>query len=210
MTDQITKPNTIGALRALMPSRPVSLGEALRIGELQANRLRELTASTDPAFPDSAISGLPRIRVQTMSPLPMSGYTTGLRGGHWLIVLNGSESPLRQRFSLAHEFKHVLDHPFIAEAYSKLRGQAAGDWAEQLCDSFAAFLLMPKALVKRLYCDQGVQEVQALARRFQVSQAAMRIRLLQLRLVEPGPRCAPYRRSAPIPFLVNRSTEVAA
>ena len=186
-----TSTNIIGSLRALMPSRPINLGEALRIAELQANRLRELTASQEPAFSDSAITGLPRIKVQTMSPLPMSGYTTGLRGGQWLIVLNGGESPLRQRFSLAHEFKHVLDHPFIDQAYTKIRGQGADEWAEKLCDYFAGCLLMPKALVKRLYCNDGIQELPALARRFHVSQAAMRVRLLQLGLAEQGPRCAP-------------------
>jgi hypothetical protein len=197
--------NIIGSLRALMPTRPINLGEALRIAELQANRLRQLTGSTEPAFPDTAITGLPRIKVQTMSPLPMSGYTTGLRGGLWLIVLNGGESPLRQRFSLAHEFKHILDHPFIEQAYSKIRGQGADEWAEKLCDYFAGCLLMPKVLVKRLYCNEAVQELPTLARRFHVSQAAMRVRLLQLGLAEQGPRCAPYRREAPAALVLSPS-----
>jgi hypothetical protein len=197
-----TSKGTIGSLRALMPNRPINLGEALRIAELQANRLRDLTDSQEPAFPDSAITSLPRLTVQAMSPLPMSGYTAGLRGGQWLIVLNGSESPLRQRFSLAHEFKHVLDHPFIDQAYSKIRGQAETEWAEKLCDYFAGCVLMPKAMVKRIYCKGGIQDLPTLARRFQVSQAAMRVRLLQLGLAEPAPRCGTYFREGPVDSLL--------
>jgi Zn-dependent peptidase ImmA (M78 family) len=191
------QPNVIGTLRAVMPNRALTSAEALRIAELQANKLLALTNTDRPAVSDGVIAGLPRIKVQHLSPLPMSGYTAWNRG-HWLIALNGSESPLRQRFSLAHEFKHVLDHPFVDEAYSKPRGQNADEWAERTCDYFAGCLLMPKAWVKSLYCNQGIQETPTLARLFQVSQAAMRVRLLQLGLVEQGPRCAPYRREATV------------
>jgi hypothetical protein len=198
------QPSIIGRLRAVMPNRPLTATDALRVAELQANKLLELTGTDRPAVPDSVIARLPRIKVEHLSPLPMSGYTAWSRG-HWLIVVNASESPLRQRFSLAHEFKHILDHPFVDEAYSKPRGQSSSDWAERTCDYFAGCLLMPKSWVKNLYCNEGIQELPTLARRFHVSQAAMRVRLLQLGLVEQGPRCTPYRREAPNPDTLWRS-----
>jgi hypothetical protein len=191
------QPSIVASLRALMPNRPLSTADALRIAELQAARLLELTNTTEPAVPDGVIGDLPRIKVRHVSPLPMSGYTAWSRS-HWLIVLNGGESPLRQRFSLAHEFKHILDHPFIDAAYTRLPGPPTSDWSERICDYFAGCVLMPKAWVKNVYCNQGVQDLPTLARRFAVSQAAMRVRLLQLGLVEQGPRCAPYRRALPI------------
>jgi Zn-dependent peptidase ImmA (M78 family) len=102
---------------------------------------------------------------------------------------------VRQRFSLMHEFKHVLDHPFVQTAYSADRTQPSR-FAEQVCDSFAASVLMPRAWVKAVFCNEGVQELAILARRFGVSQMAMRVRLLQLGLVEPEPRCSRYRRAS--------------
>jgi hypothetical protein len=47
---------------------------------------------------------------------------------------------------------------------------------------------MPKAWVKALYCHEGIQQLSILARRFGVSQAAMRVRLMNLGLIEPTPR----------------------
>lgn len=133
--------------------------------------------------------------VERISPLPVSGYTTWRRG-RWLIALNAAEPLVRQRFSLFHEFKHLLDHPVIATAYNQARGQRPADWTEPLCDYFAACVLMPKAWVKRAYCQDGIQQLSKLARHFGVSQTAMRIRLLNLGLIEPEPRCRYWRLAA--------------
>jgi Zn-dependent peptidase ImmA (M78 family) len=186
-------PNIIGAVRALMPNRALTHIEALHTAELQANKLLELSGIVAAPVPDTVITDLPRIEVQHLSPLGISGFAAWNRG-QWLIAVNASESPLRQRFSLAHEFKHVLDHPFIDDAYTEPWGQSAEEAAERSCDYFAGCLLMPKAWIKRDFYDQGIQELPTLARRFQVSQAAMRVRLLQLGLIQSGPRCASYRR----------------
>ena len=198
MNNKVTakrQPGPIAMLRGLMPDRPLGMAESFRIAELQANKLIELLGLERPPVANEAIAGLPRIKAERVSPLHSSGFATW-SGGWWHIVLNGSEPWTRQRFSLAHELKHVIDHPFIERAYPKVVGHTAGDRAEQICDYFAACLLMPKAWVKRLYCNKGVQELAPLARRFAVSQMAMRVRLLQLGLIEPLPRCAPYRRAS--------------
>jgi Zn-dependent peptidase ImmA (M78 family) len=170
-----------------MPTRPLTQPEALHIAELQAVRLLALGEVDEPPVPEGLISELPRVKVERLSPLPMSGYTTW-SNGRWLIVLNRIEPYTRQRFSLFHETKHMLDHPFVSDAYGKVQGQSPQEWAERVCDHFAACLLMPKPWVKRIYCNEGVQQVPELARRFGVSQAAMRLRLLNLGLIEPTPR----------------------
>jgi len=191
-----------------MPTRPLTQAEALRISELQAARLLELASITAPPVPEGLITGLPRVTVERIGALPMSGYTTWSRG-RWLIVLNHAEPLTRQRFSLFHEAKHLLDHPFITEAYRQVRGQSPEDWAERVCDHFAASVLMPKAWVKRSYCYQGIQQLPALARQFGVSQVAMRTRLLHLGLLEPRPRCRYYWRTSDA-YLLPSIVEVVA
>jgi Zn-dependent peptidase ImmA (M78 family) len=61
---------------------------------------------------------------------------------------------------------------------------------ERICDYFAGCLLMPRPWVKRLYGD-GLQQLDQLAASFGVSQAAMAVRLSQIGLTEPTPRCLP-------------------
>lgn len=60
---------------------------------------------------------------------------------------------------------------------------------EQLCDYFAACLLMPRTWVKNAYAG-GTQEIPKLARLFDVSEPAMRVRLTSIGLIDPLPRCA--------------------
>ena len=98
-----------------------------------------------------------------------------------MIVLNGAEPMTRQRFSLLHEFKHVLDNPYIEYLYRSVRGMSAADQAEQVCDYFAACVLMPRAWVKRAW-GSGIQDFRELAQLFHVSEGAMAIRLLGLGL----------------------------
>ena len=179
----------VRSLRDLVPIRPLTSIEAMRVAELQATRLLELAGVTQPPVSEQIIAGLPRIQVERMTPAPVSGATQWSQG-RWLIVLNGSEPVVRQRFSLAHEFKHVLDNPFISVLYPDQALLSRRERAEQICDYFAACLLMPRPWVKRAWV-KGRQEVPALAGRFHVSRLAMQVRLTQIGLVEPAPRCNP-------------------
>ena len=95
----------------------------------------------------------------------------------WGIRINGAEPITRQRFTLAHELKHILDTASEDAIYGHLpKGPARQRHIEAICDHFAACLLMPKAWVKSLW-GQGVQDLSGLAWRFEVSQQAMLIRL---------------------------------
>jgi Zn-dependent peptidase ImmA (M78 family) len=82
---------------------------------------------------------------------------------------------------LAHEFKHILDHPFIGALYPVQ--SADTKQAEEICDYFAACLLMPRTRVKSLWSG-GLQDVEGLAARFRVSPAAMSRRLQDLGLLD--------------------------
>jgi predicted transcriptional regulator len=175
-------------LRGLVPKRAVSPYEAHRIAELQANRLLELFDIRTSAVPAEIVTALPRIRIESERGLPVSG-SAHWNGRYWIIVLSAEEHPLRQRFSLMHEFKHVIDHTTKDYLYRGRPGQSAHEQAEHVADYFAACLLMPKRVVKRLWC-QGHQDIALLAERLQVSPAALRYRLDQLGLTERAPRCA--------------------
>ena len=182
----------ITSLRDLVPIKPLAPTEALRVAELQANRLIELAGITAPPVPDTVITDLPRLLVEKIPPSAASGMSHWSKG-RWLILLSKSEPAVRQRFTLAHEFKHVLDHPFITVLYPDKNGVLSHDRAEQVCNYFAACLLMPRQWVCDLYPASGADSARSLARTFGVSPAAMRVRLRQLHLDVDGGR---RRRSA--------------
>ncbi len=188
-----TNPNsTLFRLRALMPRRPLSHHESLRVAELQANRLLELTGVREPGTPSEIVSGLPFVEVGVRPDLPVSGLTNWFKP-RWLILLNANEPPGRRRFSLMHEFKHILDHDGIGYLYPNTPFLDSDQRAEAVADYFAACLLMPKRLVKRRF-GQGQQRVGELAAEFGVSPVAMQVRLQQLGLADAPRRCdRPYR-----------------
>jgi Zn-dependent peptidase ImmA (M78 family) len=178
----------LAMLRALVPQRPLSPWETLRIAELQANRLLKHFDIDAVPVPEEIISELPRIRVIREPGLPVSGGAHW-DGRFWIITLDADEPPLRQRFSLMHEFKHVLDHTTKHFLYHDRSLHAATERAERVADYFAACLLMPKRIVKSLWF-QGPQSTEHLVERLQVSPAAVRYRLDQLGLTERRTRCA--------------------
>jgi predicted transcriptional regulator len=178
----------IATLRDFVPLRPLRREEAMRIAELQAQRFLKLVDVTEPPVPEQVISELPRVQVERTSPFPVSG-ATHWASQRWLVVLNASEPEVRQRFSLAHELKHIIDHRFADVIYSSLPEPDREANVEQICDYFAGCLLMPRPWVKSAYCSEGVQQLSTLARRFGVSQAAMSVRLSQIGLTGPTPRC---------------------
>jgi hypothetical protein len=176
-------------LRNLMPTRPLTQFEAYRLAELQANRMLELAGVDQPGTPDELITGLPFITISLRNDMPISGLSRWVKP-RWRVCLNGNESAVRRRYSLAHEFKHILDHGVCDRLYPTTQWGNAEDRAEKVCDYFAAALLMPKRLVKRRFFE-GLRDPGDLAGEFGVSPQAMRIRLDQLGLTERQrtPRC---------------------
>jgi len=187
--------STLAELRSLVPPRRgLTIHEAEQITERQATRLLALTGITGPPVPSAVIADLPRIYVARETVLPDSGLpipasgSSHWNGQKWVIVVNGDEPRTRQRFSLAHEFKHVMDHPFRTQLYPRCRGYLPEERWEHIAHYFAASLLMPRQWIKRVWASERMQDVADLAQLFEVSQTAMEIRLLKLGLLEPGLR----------------------
>ena len=183
--------STLKQLRSLMPSRVLSLGEAMQIAERQANRLLSLHHVVEPEVPIELITEQPRIRIEQSDELPASG-SAHWDGSDWVITVNSLEYDLRQRYTLCHEFKHIIDHPIRHRPIQVPRGSdlTQAEAAERVADFFAACVLMPKAWVKTAFFNQGIQSPARLAEKFNVSPRAMSFRL------NPS-RCATRSASAP-------------
>lgn len=175
----------LASLRALAPGRPLSLDEALQLAERQANRLLELCGGASVPVPTSIVAGQPRITVEHDSLLPTeaasgcSDWDSQRRT--WVISLNPTEPRRRQRFTVLHEYKHILDHPgpgILPTDYPYQRSPA-----EIVADYFAGCALMPKRLLTAAYYD-GIQQPADLAQLFDVSKEAIRVRLTQVGLAE--------------------------
>jgi Zn-dependent peptidase ImmA (M78 family) len=111
----------------------------------------------------------------------------------WIISLNPDEPATRNRFTLIHEYKHIIDHGSsgIHQTKASIR-----PLQEIVADYFAGCVLMPKRLLKAAYCD-GIQRPADLAELFDVSEAAVHVRLDQIGLTEQVPRTQPtYRYQA--------------
>lgn len=190
-----TEQSVLALLRGLVPTRPLNHQEALRIAELQANRLLQHFDIRTTATPSELIADLPRVRVAFELLLPVSG-AAHWSGRYWVISLNQADHPRRQRFSLAHEFKHIVDHTTKDWLYFDRPQMSADQQAEKVADHFAGCLLMPKRLMKRLW-GEGHQDPHELADLFQVTPAAVSFRLDQLGLTERRRRCDTRATSSP-------------
>ncbi|MBZ5735122.1 ImmA/IrrE family metallo-endopeptidase [Nocardioides sp. TRM66260-LWL] len=170
-----------------MPQRTLTLSEAYQVAELQAAKLIECLGITGPAVDVARLTELPKIEVR-MEPrhrMPSLAGFSQWADGRWLIVVNRDGPTGRRRFTLAHEFKHVLDHPSYKVAYKHLgRGDQTkhDQQIELVCNYFAACFLMPRTWVKRAYAS-GIQDEEALAGLFKVSVEAMHNRLIFLGLI---------------------------
>lgn len=184
--------SVLASLRAVIPTRSgISFDEALRVAELHANRLLELHQISDGPIPREIITELPKLKLEYVDA-PISGASFW-NGQVWVIQLNRHESWTRQRFTLAHEYKHIIDHGATTRLYTGTAKATSEELAEQAADYFAGCLLIPRKFLKRAW-GNGVQRPRDLARLFHVSEQAITVRLAQTGLVERTRRCAPSTR----------------
>ena len=108
-----------------------------------------------------------------------------------VIGFNQNHSPARQRFSIAHELGHYLNghEDFSVDGKGeKIRIDGQFDWSdpqqrnEMEANEFAAELLMPSDLIKRDAASQGKLDARQLAERYEVSEQAMWIQLIDLKI----------------------------
>jgi len=121
-----------------------------------------------------------------VSPLPEGVSGALLKDARYdtksgfVIFVDDSEAPVRQRFTAAHEIGHfVLHRDRIGDGVQDnylLRSEGFSSRMEVEANRFAADLLMPFPLINK-FIAEGVRDVPALAKRFLVSEIAMAIRL---------------------------------
>lgn len=127
-------------------------------------------------------------------PIKVSSMSTGVSGqimrtnGDYLIRVNRHEARERQRFTIAHELAHYFLHrPIIDSSPDGIKDNVlyrsgAPERIEFEANRLAADIVMPMALVEKVLQEEfnGVvteATIESLAARFQVSKAAMEIRL---------------------------------
>jgi len=133
-------------------------------------------------------------------PYPLEDDVSGIlliENGVGLIGYNQTESRVRRRFTIAHEFGHYLLHKDVSALFVDKMFRASKDHAaynadtvkyEHEANEFAAALLMPEQLIKkeaeRANLDLGDElGLKQLAKIFDVSSAAMYFRLFNLHLI---------------------------
>lgn len=189
---QITKERTvIEQVRDLMPRRPLLMTEAYSVAERQAYKLHELLDIRFPHVTYDKLLSLPNIEIHLEPNYRMTHFSgiTRFSHGRWLIVIDRNDIHGRRRYTLAHEFKHVIDHSLDKLAYSRLgygNERLRQAHIEAICQHFAACFLMPKTWVKNSWAN-GMQDVYDLAALFQVSVTAMEVRLRAMGLLEDEP-----------------------
>jgi hypothetical protein len=196
-----TQRQAIKELRALVPTRPMTLSESYTKAEQQATASLRLIGITHPSIDLGWIFELPKVDVQLRPRYRMDGLSgvTTFTGGRYLVLVNKNDSHARRRFTLAHELKHVIDYtaaPVIHRhlGYGDPDRQSAQ--IEAICNHFAACLLMPRNWVKIAWL-RGLQDVTSLSGLFGVSEEAMEHRLNFLGYIDRNPRPARtyFRRS---------------
>jgi len=126
--------------------------------------------------------------------IKVSSLGTGISGqitnenGSYVIRVNRHEARERQRFTIAHELSHFLLHRHVIDNSSDgirdniLYRSGEPERIEYEANRLAADIVMPMEQVKKVLADDfgGVVTegtIESLAARFQVSKAAMEIRL---------------------------------
>lgn len=150
----------------------------------RAQQLLEAVGITEPAID---IEEVAKYLGFLVIPFEFPDSTSGLtfiEEGVKTIGVNSKHAPVRRRFSIAHEIGHYLmgheayDHgdTYIEDRPSYLDPQ---NRQEMEANEFAAELLLPKKMLEIDVAEMGL-EVESLAKRYQVSEQAMWIQLIDL------------------------------
>lgn len=130
------------------------------------------------------------IEISYAPSIDYSGILIRKSDGCVLMGINNNESLGRMRFSTAHELGHYLLHKdSVTIDYRSKQHLTKKPKKEVLADYFAANLLMPEIFIKEDFKNStknGVffeQNLIELADKYQVSNEAMKYRLINLKLI---------------------------
>lgn len=127
------------------------------------------------------------VPVYLVGALGVSGVYLQHKGRPFIFV-NSMDAPVRQRFTLAHEYgHHVLNHGIRVDSQIELQPQAA---EEAAANAFAAEFLVPKSVLTdwwrhRAPIPVDLKSLILLAARFGVSAPVMCYRLAACRILSP-------------------------
>lgn len=168
------------------------MSDPLKVAEQAAEVARmELGISKEAPLPDLVpLLESPRLGVflVPLGPDGLAGAYSLDRGVGFLLV-NSDQAPVRQRFTLAHEFGHRrLGHGSI---YDITIDQASSDPREAQANRFASAFLMPRAAVSRWLDDRDTPSIDLhvlvrMAAWLGVSALAARVRLEVMGRLRPG------------------------
>ena len=168
----------------------MSSRELMRINPAERNVVFEYTNEYPVKLGKLANAlGVVGIKVTTL-PTGVSGQISK-ENDRYIIRVNRSEARERQRFTIAHELAHYLLHREIIDRSPNgitdnvLYRSGAPENIEYEANRLAADLVMPLSLIKKKVHDDfdGVlteATIESLAASFEVSKAAMEIRLSTL------------------------------
>lgn len=164
----------------------------IRIGYARnlARKLIKDLKLTGPPVPEQEAARLAGLDVIPYDfPDEISGVLV-YSGGIKAIGVNKTHAVVRQRFSIAHELGHFMlrhDDDFFLDfsdpAIYQPGEEQADNNAEVEANEFAAELLMPMDMLKQDYKTKRIHDPKELARRYKVSEQALWVRLLSLKLV---------------------------
>jgi len=154
--------------------------------ETQAEAILKKAGINTLPVPVEEIAAKYQIRIRR-APHPAFSGMLIRKDGHALIGVSTSEPAVRQRFTVAHELGHFFLHT-NKDAFVDYRDNMKGvvrTPREKEANMFAAALLMPRqVLLKdfRAIAKGGLSddELTTLAKRYAVSEDAMRFRLMNL------------------------------
>jgi XRE family transcriptional regulator, fatty acid utilization regulator len=120
------------------------------------------------------------------------------------VIINRHEVPGRRHFDLAHELFHILTWDAMTPEHIEEATETGGPRIEQLANSFASAVLMPKPVLDRfgewtaLSGDELVNKLNGVADELRVTASALKWRLLFL-------HCIPRIRALEIPDAALRN-----
>jgi Zn-dependent peptidase ImmA (M78 family) len=117
-----------------------------------------------------------KVNESTTLPDAVSGILEKDEGGHWTIYTNVRQHPNRQRFAIAHELGHYCLHRFQETFFEDrifFRGLESIK-TEYQANMFAYKILIPEYQLLKLL-NNGIRDIEELAKKFGVSTLALRI-----------------------------------
>lgn len=181
-----TPSSVIARLRSLVPFRVLSYAQARTLAERLASSFLKLYALDQMPVPAAIVGDLPKVRIEVDRDMPLNASGSSVwdsRASSWVILVNGWEPATRQRFTVFHEFFHIVVHRHVERA--GIFRHLTNEQIESIADYFAGCVLVPKWQLIRAWAN-GVQTTEALGSHFAVSARAMEVRLDQVRLTGKG------------------------